>query len=204
LAPAGDQKLKFMTQAVRLDPNFSQANFQMGRLQFERKNFRSAADHLLKVAQSDVRYRESRFLLGLSKYRSGDFAAAEQAFRSVVEAVPLNEVWNNLGAAQSRMDSPNAVASFQKALEGDPADPDYHFNAGYALFRKGEYIAAAERFRAVLERNPNDVEATTLLGRCLKPATPQRGAKSEGLERLKENFEESAYLQLKAVLEPKQ
>jgi Flp pilus assembly protein TadD len=126
------------------------------------------------------------------------------AFRTVVKNVPLNEVWNNLGAAQSRRNDPDALASFEKAVEGDPADPDYQFNAGYALLRRGENEKAAERFRAVLDRRPDDAEATAMLGRSLRK-TPARSAPapSEGVERLKETYEESAWLQLKSLVEPK-
>jgi tetratricopeptide (TPR) repeat protein len=204
LASAPEQKLKLFTQAVQLDPRYSQASFELGRLYWARKNYRMAADQLRHVASWDVRYREANFLLGLCRYQLGEFAAAEGAFRSIVEIVPLNEVWNNLAAAQSRQNSSSALANFSKALEGDPADPDYHFNVGYALLRKGEFEAAAERFRAVLERNPNDAEATAMLGRALR-AHPEKTVltRSEGIERLKLNFEESAWLQLKAVLDPK-
>jgi tetratricopeptide (TPR) repeat protein len=204
LAPAPEQKLKLFTQAVRLDPRYSQASFELGRLYWERKNYRMAADQLKSVAAWDIRYREANFLLGLCRYHLREFAAAEQAFRSVVESVPLNEVWNNLAAAQSRLNSPEALANFTRALEGDPADPDYHFNVGYALLRQGDFEAAAERFRAVLERNPADAEATSMLGRALRPDPGQKSpiARSEGVERLKLNYEESAWLQLKAVLNP--
>jgi tetratricopeptide (TPR) repeat protein len=92
-------------------------------------------------------------------------------------------------------------------LEGDPSDPDYHFNVGYALYKQGNLVAAAEKFRAVLDRNPEDAEATTMLGRCLKSGptalSKVSDVRADGLERLKKNYEETAYRQLKAVLEPK-
>ena len=91
-----------------------------------------------------------------------------------------------------------------KALEGDATDPDYHFNVGYALWKQGDYTQAAESFRAVLDRNPEDSEAVLFLGRCLKSDGQRvRDPKSEGRERLKLNFEEMAYRQLKAELDPK-
>jgi tetratricopeptide (TPR) repeat protein len=159
------------------------------------------------VAPDDMNYRSATFLLGLCRYRLKDFSGAEQAFSKVAESVPLNEVMNNLGAAQSRKNSAAAVGNFQRALEGDPNDPDYHFNVGYALFKDGNLAAAAERFRAVLDRDPDDTEATTMLGRCLQKQKINRASRmevqSEGLERVKETYEESAYLQLKAVLEKK-
>jgi tetratricopeptide (TPR) repeat protein len=204
LAPEPAQQMKLFSQAVRVEPRYSQANFQLARLHYARKSYRLAADRLQRVAPADVNHRSATFLLGLCRYHLGDFAGAEQAFRSVADVVPLNEVWNNLGAAQSRTNSALALESFRRALDGDANDPDYHFNVGYALFRRGDVAAAAERFRAVLDRDPEDAEAMTMLGRCVKKVTTRNTpapGRSEGVERLKESFEESAYLQLKAVLE---
>jgi tetratricopeptide (TPR) repeat protein len=203
VAPAPDAKSKYFSQAVRLEPKYSNANFELGRLQYQKKAYRPAADALQRVPPANVHYREALFLLGLSRYYLGEFAAAEQAFQAVASQVPLNEVLNNLGAAQSRLNQAASLDNFRKALEGDASDPVYHFNVGYALMLLGDFNAAADRFRAVLERNPGDVEATTMLGRCLKPSPSKGQARSEGVERLKENYEESAYWQLKAVLEPK-
>ena len=203
LGVSPEQKLKYFTQAVNLEPKYSHANFELGRLQFQRKAYRSAADFLQKVSESHIYYRETLFLLGLSRYYLSEFAAAEQAFESVAQQVPLNEVLNNLGATQSRLGRETALETLKKALEGDASDPDYHFNVGYALLQQGRFDEAAERFRAVLDRNPSDPEATTMLGRCLKTPPPKPRARSEGVERLKHNYEESAYWQLKAVLESK-
>lgn len=200
LVPAADQKLRFFAQAVRLEPRYSQANFQLGRLHWGKKAYKLAAEHLARVTPADVHYREANFLLGLCRYYAGDFAGAQQSFEMVAQEVPLNEVLNNLAAAQSRRNLPGAITNFRKALEGDAGDPDYHFNVGYALYKRGDLEAAADEFRAVLDRSPEDAEAITMLGRCLKKTA---SGKSDGLERMKLEFEESAYMQLKAVLEPK-
>lgn len=204
LAVSAEQKSKLFGQAVRIEPRYSQANFQLGKLQWEKKAYKAAADYLAKVASSDVHFREANFILGLCRYRLGEFGGAQDAFQLVAASVPLNEVLNNLGAAQSRRNNPEALANFRRALEGDSADPDYQFNVGYALFKQGKLEDAADRFRAVLDRDPEDSEAITMLGRCLKK-TPMRASelRGEGFERLKENYEESVYLQLKAMLEPK-
>jgi tetratricopeptide (TPR) repeat protein len=100
-----------------------------------------------------------------------------------------------------RQDYAAAAASFRKALEGDDADPDYHFNLGAALWRAGQYAAAADSFRAALARNSADSEATTLLGRTLKKEAPRPGdTNPEGKPRLKTNYEEAAFRQLQAEL----
>jgi tetratricopeptide (TPR) repeat protein len=203
LATSQEHKLKYFSQAVRLDSKYSHANFELGRLEFQRKSYRVAADYLKRVAPGVIHYREATFLLGLSRYYLGEFAPAAQAFQLVAQQVPLGEVINNLGAAQSRLGQPAALENFKKALDGDASDPVYHFNVGYTLLQLGKLDEAAERFRAVLDRDPDDVEATTLLGRCLKKTTSATPPRSEGFERLKEDYQESAYWQLKAILEPR-
>jgi len=209
LAHEPDQKEKFFNQAMRFDPNFTHPAFELGKMRFERKEFRLAGDLLEKIEPADMHYREATFLLGLARYQSGDFPASQHAFQTIANTVPLSEVFNNLGAAQDRQNLPQAVDSFSKALEGDPNDPMYHFNLGYALFKKSDFANAADRFRAVLDRDPSDSIATLLLGRCLKKQGLRSGADAaadarlQALERLKSTYEERAYMQLKLMLDPK-
>jgi tetratricopeptide (TPR) repeat protein len=201
VAGAPEQKHRFFTQAARLDARFSQPCFQLGRLYTAKKDYRVALGWLERVDRLDSHYFEAQFLLGICRYHTGDYAGAENSFRMVAEAVPLNEVFNNLGAAQSRRDAPQTIENFKKALDGDDSDPDYHFNIGYALWKRGQFEAAAESFRASLDRKPNDADATLMLGRCLNKSAPRpNDPKRDGLERLKLNFEETAYRQLKAEL----
>ena len=156
------------------------------------------------MAPGDAHYHEANFFLGLCRYNSGDYAGAAAAFQAVARVVPLSEVYNNLAAAESRANRlPSLVDDFRKALEGDRSDPVYQFNLGYALWRAGSFAAAAERFRAALDHDPADAQAALLLARCEKQSGPRPGdSQTEGLERLKTNYEESAYWQLKAVLQP--
>jgi tetratricopeptide (TPR) repeat protein len=205
LAQNPDERHRYFIKAARLDEHYSQPSFQLGKESWANKEYRAAANWLERVDRSDPHYFEANFLLGLCRYHSGDFAGAEQAFQVVADAVPLNEVYNDLAAAQLRRNNlAAALANFQKALEGDSSDPDYHFNLGYALWRSGNFSAAADSFRAALDRNPRDTEATTLLGRALQEDGPRPDdTRLLGRERLKTNYEENAYRQLKAELQSK-
>ena len=201
LAPSLEQQHRFFTQAARLDPRFSQPCFQLGKMAWEKKDYTVAASWLDKVSRADSHYFEANFLLGLCRYNTGDFSGAEKSFGIVAGSLPLSEVLNDLGAAQSRLRSSSALDSFRRASDGDSLDPDYRFNVGYTLWKRGDFTAAAESFRALLDRSPDDAEAVLFLGRCLKKDGPRPGdPKSEGRERLKFNFEETAYRQLKAEL----
>ncbi len=201
MAPNAEQKVKLFTQAAKLDEHFSQPNFQLGRLAFAKKDYKTAGQWLAKVTKADSHFLEAAFLRGICKYHDNDFDGAADQFRMVSNEIPLNEVFNNLGAALSRKNDPAATEHFNKALEGDQADPDYWFNVGYSLWKQGKFELAAANFRAVLDRSPSDQEATTMLGYCLKSEGPRAGdPRSEGRERLKTTFEDSAFRQLQAEL----
>jgi tetratricopeptide (TPR) repeat protein len=202
LASNAEQRHRFFTQAARLDEKYSQPCFQLGKVYWEKKDYKLAAGWFERVAPSDPHYLEAQFFLGLCRYFTSDFVGAEKSFEHVSAAMPLNEVFNDLGAAQDRRNNlAAAIASFQKAIEGDDRDPDYHFNLGYVLWRSGKYPAAVDSLRAVLARNPADTEATILLGRALKQEPPRPGdPRVEARQRLKTNYDETAYRQLKAAL----
>jgi tetratricopeptide (TPR) repeat protein len=199
-----DQKMKLFSQAVRIDEHFSQPNFQLGRILFAKKEYRTAGQWLAKVTKSDSHFLEAAFLRAICRYYDGDFNSAADAFRQVAAEIPLNEVYNNLGAALSRKNDAAALENFTKALEGDETDPDYWFNVGYFLWKQGQFSLATEKFRAVLDRSPDDQEATTMLGRCIRMDGPRAGdPRSEGRERIKTAFEDSAWRQLQAELKSK-
>jgi tetratricopeptide (TPR) repeat protein len=206
MARQPDQREKYFTQAARLDVRFIHPCFQLGLIHYQRKEYRQAAEWLQKAGPSDVEYHEASFFLGLALFQAGDYIGAQKAFQAVASAVPLSEVHNNLAASESRRNLPQAADDFRRALEGDSNDPVYHFNLGYVLFKKGDFTAAADRFRAVLDRDPEDAMATLLLGRCLKKQGLRAGdsgdVRLQNLERLKTNYEERAYRQLKSVMNP--
>jgi tetratricopeptide (TPR) repeat protein len=201
LAANPEQQRRFFLQSAHLDESYSQPCFQLGKSYWRRKDYRLAATWLARVNRSDPHYLEAQFFLGLCSYQTGDYAAAEKCFETVAATVPLNEVYNDLGAAESRHDGAAAIESFRKAVEGDSGDPDYHFNLACALWKAGQFRAAADSLRAALERNPNDDEAAGLLVKVERQEASPPG--SEVRERLKTNYEETAFRQLKAELESK-
>lgn len=200
-----DQKTRLFTQAAHLDDHFTAPGFQLGRMAFNKKDYRTAATWLAKVTRADSFYMEASFLLGVCRYNLTDYESAAKQFRLVVAEIPIDEVYNNLGATLSRRaDFEGALTNFNLALEGDQADPDYWFNTGYALWKQGKHQEAATKFRAVLDRATNDDEATIFLGRCLKGEVFRPGnPRTEGRERLKLTFEDSAFRQLQAELKGK-
>jgi tetratricopeptide (TPR) repeat protein len=205
LAPH-DQKEKYFLQAARLDIRFWRPGFQLGKLLLERKEYREAAAWLERVDPRDMHYREANFYRGLALFAAGDYKAAAEAFAMIAQTVGAAEVYNNLGAAESRLGNAHSLDSFGRAVDANPSEPDYHFNLGYALFKTGQFDAAADRFRAVLDRDPADTQATLLLGRCLQRQGLRKGnagdARLENLERVKDTYQERAFFQDREPRDP--
>ena len=202
LAAKPEEKFRLLSEAAKLDERYSQAHFELGRLQLDRGHFRDAASWLDRVPPADVHHWEALFLLGIARYRAGEYGAAEQAFERVLVDLPLSRVLNNLALAQARLGRAKSGENLAKAREDDPTDADYSFNAGYLLWRQGQFKAAIAPLEEALSHNPHDGEAAMFLGLCQRadPASLKE-APLEGRERLKTRLDETAYRQLKMLVE---
>ena len=145
--------------------------------------------------------REANFYLGLAAYSHGDFAKSESAFQFVAARLPLAEVYNNLGVVATRRGQKKAADYFQRAIENDPSDPDYHFNMGVTLSQAGDRAGATRELRATLDQRPNDTEAKMMLD-SLTPSAgtgaiiPSSATTKAPAERIKRNYEEDAFRQM--------
>lgn len=194
---------QWFLQALALDGRFASPAFELGKLALERKEYRKTITWLERVPATDPRYAEARFAMGLAAYHAADYGASANYFREIARAYPLNEVYNNLGAAENQLNQPNAADDIKRALEGDANDPDYLFNLGNVLLKQNQFDEAASRFRGVLARRPDDTEAQSLLGRAQRREFTSAGGKSPAPDRLKSDFDLVAFQQLKALVQSK-
>lgn len=203
LSSRGEQQKKWFTQANLIDPHFVGPLFELGKLAYEQKDYRQAVIWFGRVPATDSRYMDARFRMGLSAYSANDYTGAANYFREVAKTVPLNEVYNNLGAAEAQMGLSTAVSDLRKAAEGDPNDMIYRFNLGAALLRTNSYDEAANLLQAVVDHDGDDTQAQTLLDRARRREFSPSNARPLIPPRLKQNFDEIAFRQLKAMLQPK-
>jgi tetratricopeptide (TPR) repeat protein len=203
MSPNPDQKLKWFQQATTLDPAYTPPEFELGKVFLERKEYKLALSSLGRIPAGDQLYAAARFRMGLAAYGKGDYAPSAAFFGEVAGMVPLNEVFNNLGAAESRLNQPRALQDLRRAFEGDGNDAVYLYNLGLALYKSGQYEEAAGYLRRVLDREPGDRDAQYLLERSeqKQPFSAQSGRPAP-TERLKVNFDETAFRVLKAMLQP--
>ncbi len=198
-----EQQQKWFMQALALDPQFANPAYELGNLALERKEYRQALSWFERISPSAPRYPEARFKMGLAAYEAADYGASANYFREVVQAYPLNEVYNNLGAAEDQLKQPNAADDLRRAVEGDPNDASYLFNLGNALLKANKFDDASQRLQAVLSLEPDDAEARDLLGRAQRHEFSSLGGKPPVPDRLKQNFDLTAFRQLKAMTQRK-
>ncbi len=203
LAADKDEQHKWFLQAANLDARFVSPAYELGRVYWEKKDYRQSIRWLQRVPAQDVRYPEARFRMGLDAYGAGDYNAAVNYFHEVANIVPLSEVYNNLAAAEDQLNQPAAIDDYRHALDGDPNDVTYIFNLGSALLRKNEFEEAAKRLEAVTTHTPDDSEAEDLLARAQDKEVNPPGTQPLAPIRLKSNFDATAFRQLKAMLQPK-
>jgi tetratricopeptide (TPR) repeat protein len=206
-ATTRQDKLKYFRDAVRLNPNYTQAILQLGRLNFSAREYESAASWFARIPRTDPSAGEAAFFAGLSYYYMGDYNRAQQEFTFVAQRVPLTEVNNNLGVVAAKTGGRKAAEYFLKAVQADPTDPDYHFNLAIALYRGGDLNGASRELREVLRLRPNDGEAKQFLDTVNvaisnRTATnPQLASVKPPLERIKRNYDENSFRQLALEIE---
>jgi len=196
-ASSADEQIQHFREALRLNPPYSVAILQLGESYYRARQYEQAVSTLASMPTDDAHAREANFYLGLAAYNHGDFQRADSAFRFVAARLPLAEVYNNLGAVNSHIDRKMAVQYFQKAIDADPNDSDYHFNLAVELYREGDVAGASRQLRDTLSLKAADSEAKSLLnGITAEAASTNRGAQKAPAERISANYDESSFRQL--------
>jgi len=191
-----EQKESHFKDSVRLNPNYSMAWLELGRIYLERRSLEAAITSLEHVPASSPAAREANFYLGLAAYDRGDFARAATAFEFVAARLPLAEVYNNLGVVAARRGQKSSAQYFEKAVRNDPGDADYHFNYGVALSKAGDNAAASREWRLALEHRPGDAEARSLLSPSPGSVVPAASVVKTPAERIKRSYSEDDFRQL--------
>jgi len=163
-APTADERLKRLQAAVAATPDYTAALLALGKEQYAASQYEDAAATLAKVPSTDRVALEAGFYGGLARFNTAKYAEAANAFAFVAARLPLPEVVNDEGVAESRQGK-DAVPLFQQVVATDPNDADYHFNLAVALLGRNDIAGAIHEDEAALKLHADDPEATELLTR---------------------------------------
>jgi Tfp pilus assembly protein PilF/TolB-like protein len=197
VAGNAQERIQRFKEAIRLEPKHTLAMLQLGKTYYSARDYEQAVNWLSKVPLDDRNANEAQFYLGLAAFDSNHMDKAEAAFRLLSTRLPLSEIFNNLGVASAQNGGKQARSYFEKSVQTDPNDPDYHFNLAVELYREGDSAGAQRELHEALAIRPDD-EARSFLEALNSGA----GAKDHlPLERIKQNYDESSFRQLNLEIE---
>jgi len=197
VATREQEKIKYFKEALRLEPSHTLAMLQLAKTYYTAREYEPAITWFSKIPEADRNGNEAQFYLGMAAYYSGQYDKAEAAFKFLSSRLPLTEVYNNLGVVASRRGEKHARSYFEKSIQTDPNDTDYHFNLAVELYREGDASGALRQLRELLAIRP-DQEAKSFMD-SLTAGTQSKDRLP--LERIKRNYDESSFRQLAAEIE---
>ncbi|HEV3040163.1 MAG TPA: tetratricopeptide repeat protein [Candidatus Angelobacter sp.] len=197
LAANVQEKIKFFKEAIRFEPNHTLAMLQLAKTYYKIRDYQPAMTWFSKIPPADSNFNEGQFFLGLSALYAGQLEKAETAFRLLAQRLPLTEIYNNLGVVSARRGEKRARGYFERTLQIDPNDPDYHYNLALALLREGDAAGATKQLRESLTLSPNPEVKSLLDG----VTAGSMGKDHLPLERIKSNYDESSFRQLALEIE---
>jgi tetratricopeptide (TPR) repeat protein len=123
-----------------------------------------AEESYAQSIESNSRYENGYFGLGLVREARGDPAGAEQIYRNGLAQKPDSlPLANRLATVRSRLPWPEALEDWRRALALGPATPSVHADFASWLLRVGRTEEAVKEARRALLLEPRYLPALRLL-----------------------------------------
>src|SRR5579884_1632692 len=131
------------SQAIKLNPSFAEAYFNLGLVKVQQAHYGDAVEFLSRSVALKPRLRGANLFLGIALYREDQYSKAVTALKRETEIDPLNaQAFMWLGIAQlASGDALSASTSLDKAAQLKPGDVDilYHRGRAHMLVSKDSY-----------------------------------------------------------------
>jgi type IV pilus biogenesis/stability protein PilW len=157
------QAIESVDKALKLDPENSEAHYFLGFIRYQQSEYKPAEKEFRKAIKLNPYYTDAHNHLGLVYREMKDYDKALSEFR-----VALNDksyksqekVHFNIGHLYlARNMYPEAIASFQKAVEINPNYQRGFLGLGTAYGRAGQKDLAEKALRKVVALGPDSPEA---------------------------------------------
>jgi tetratricopeptide (TPR) repeat protein len=144
-------------EAVRIDPAFPSARFNLGRTYLEQGRVDEGIVEVQEAVRLYPTFAEAHETLGLAYMERGQWAEAVTHLEQALNLKPaLASGRNHLGRlylAQGQFEA--AIATFQKLVEQHPEAVEARHNLAVAYARHGNQEEALSQFRAVIRQQPD-------------------------------------------------
>lgn len=159
-----------LDEAIRLDPKRSPFRYNRGCVRFSQNDCAGALTDFNQAVNLDPQFVPSLITRGLVERAMNDLTAAAADFQRVAELEPSSGIaYAGLAYIQSdRLQWPEALTNFHKALELDPSITDLPFQIWLIRTRLGE-TNAAMRELLDLAKSHASVQRDRKFGEVLLP-----------------------------------
>ena len=152
-----DSKLRFLSKAVELTPNFPEARFLLGKNYFEKADWQEAAKHFEYALKSGKRAQEAEFMLGICYYQRNFFEQSVRSYSHLLMQRASPEVLNNLGAAYLRKGEYSmALQKFLEAQELARTSATVNLNLGLLWHLQSDNTSARAVLEEAIRSNPDN------------------------------------------------
>ena len=192
LAPKSNRRrqdaLEHYEEAVRLKPDYIEAQHNLGIMLTGSGRWQEAIEHLKQALQLNPEDSVAHNHLGIALAETGRPQEAIEHYKKAVQLKPdYFEACNNLGIALAMADRPQeAVDYFRQVLRLKSDYSEAHYNLGNVLFQIGRPEEAIEQYRQALRINPDYADAHANLATIL--------ARTDRLQDAAEHYRQAIHL----------
>jgi len=168
-----------LREALRLDSSHPDAWIDLGRILFQRREYREALNHIEHALESFPEEVGLLFLHALTLYRLGDYTFATTQWAQVHKLEPylMSGISNYayILLLQERSFEAASFVGYANVLDSD----DYRalILLGELRFQSGDHEGALECFGKVLDKDPINIEALARMAVISKNARDEKSCK---------------------------
>jgi tetratricopeptide (TPR) repeat protein len=165
-----DDEIAYYSQAIQLNPQYSEAYYNRGVVHFNRNQLDMAIADYTKAVELKPEYAEAYNYRGIAYRAKGTLEAAITDYNLAIKFNPhYAKAYNNRGIARSMMgDFNGAIADFTTAIQYDSGYAGAYNNRGIARKGKGDLDAAVSDYEKAIRLNPNFADAYNNRGIVLR------------------------------------
>ena len=155
-------------QALVLDPNFWEAQYNLGVIYFNYNQYGKALSQFEKVSYQNPNFFKPYYGMGTIYFLQRNYAKAIDSYKKVLQLSPDHDrTLYYLGRIYVRTDSiEKGLKYLNKSAEINPNYPATHYYIGLANMDRGWYKSAIQAFKNVIKLEPENYLAHNSLGEC--------------------------------------
>ena len=160
------ESLAFIKKAVILDPNDTQAHYNLGNALLDLGKLEEAELSYNQAISLKLDFVEAHYNLGNTLRILGRLEEAEASYRKAIALKPdYAEAYYNFGITLHNLGRPGeAEASYRKAIALKPDYAEIYYNFGITLIELGRFEEAEASYRKAIALKPDYAEARYSLG----------------------------------------